>query len=91
MNSPTETARLAFVAHCAYIGSHHLVEEGAILHGGREYLPACAIAVLDKTAGPTAEYYDWLRSQSAAAYDSQYRLELVLVDDSQYRLELVRV
>jgi len=93
MSNPaqTETARLAFVTYCTDIGSHHVPEEHSILNIGREYLPAFAIAVLDKTAEPTAEYYDWLRSQSAAAYDSQHRLELVLVDDSQYRLELVRV
>jgi len=37
--------------------------ENEALSVGREFLPACALAVLDKASEPTAEYWNWLSSQ----------------------------
>lgn len=72
---PTENARLAFVAYCKEIGSFPTDEEEAILNCGREFLPPFAVAVLDKTAEPSAEYYGWLLAQTTAAqaeHDAEY-------------------
>lgn len=66
-NSKAEIARLAFVAAAKECGSDPIVEENAILSVSREFLPAFAIAVLDETAEPTAEYYEWLTAQTLTA------------------------
>lgn len=61
----TETvALLRFVAYCRDTDMCPIEQENAILSIGREYLPACARAVLDNTAKPTAQYYYWLLSQT---------------------------
>ncbi len=70
MSHSAETARLEFVAYCHDRGTHHVRAEDEVLSVGREYLPAFAIAVLDKTAEPTAEYYDWLLDQTMGAYEA---------------------
>ncbi len=67
MNDATEAARIKFFEAAHACGSNPVSEENAILSVGNEFLPACAIAVRDKTAEPTAEYWDFLRSQTETA------------------------
>ena len=67
-------ARLEFVAMAYEVGSDPTVEELAILSVGREFLPTCAIAVLDG-GEPTAEYWAFLQSeteQAQAEHDAEY-------------------
>lgn len=69
-----EAARQKFFSTCVDCGTDPIVEENAMLNVGREYLPAHAVAVLDKTAEPTAEYWDWLREgteQAQTEHDAQ--------------------
>jgi hypothetical protein len=66
---------LAFVNACKAAGTDPIVEENAILSIGREFLPACAIAVLDKTGETSGEYWAWLTKQTEAAqaeHDREY-------------------
>lgn len=65
-------ARAVFVAYCREIGSDEVAEENAILSVGREFLPPCAIAVLDGADG-TAEYFEWLHAQTHEAQQQHDR------------------
>lgn len=56
----TEAARQDFFTAARACGSDPIVEENAALNIGREFLPAHALAVLDKTGEPTIEYWEWL-------------------------------
>jgi hypothetical protein len=62
-----ESARLAYVALCEAIGSDSVTEETAILSAGREFLPPCALAVLDDRAAVSVEYYAFLTEQTEKA------------------------
>jgi hypothetical protein len=64
------TARAAYVAYCEALGSTGVDEETAILSAGREFLPPCAIAVLDDRDAATVEYYEWLTEQTQEAQDA---------------------
>ena len=55
---------------CSSLGTTAVAEESAILSIGREFLPACAIAVLDKSGPATVEYYEWLTEQTQDAQDA---------------------
>jgi hypothetical protein len=68
-----ESARLKFVCLCKEVGSDSISEENAILSVGREFLPPCAIAVLDNRNASSVEYYEWLSSQTMAAQDQHDR------------------
>ena len=75
MDTNTNTARLEFVAKAEEVGSYAEAEETAILSVGREFLPACAIAVLDG-GEPTAEYWAFLQSETEKAqseHDAEYQ------------------
>lgn len=63
----TEAARLAFAEACKVAGSDTITEENAALSVAREFLPPFALAVLDKTAEPTAEYWEWLQVSTETA------------------------
>lgn len=62
----TYAAKAAYRAYCAEIGSTAMAEEEAILRLGREFLAPCAIVVFEG-GEPTAEYWEWLLSQTDAA------------------------
>jgi hypothetical protein len=62
-----QEARARFVALAESIGSTALDEETAILSVGREFLPPCALAVLDDSDAATVEYYEWLTEQTREA------------------------
>ena len=62
-----ESARLAYVALCEGIGSDSVTEETAILSAGREFLPPCAVAVLDDRRRVTVEYYAFLSEETERA------------------------
>ena len=71
----TAAARAEFFAYATEIGSTPIAEEHAILNAGREFLPACALAVLDG-AEPTADYWAFLLAQTAEAqaeHDSEIK------------------
>lgn len=61
-------ARANFIVLCEKFGSDHVAEENAILSIGREFLPPCAIEVLDNKT-ESVEYYQWLANQTTAAQD----------------------
>ena len=68
-------ARLEFVAMADAVGSYAEAEETAILSVGREFLPPCAIAVLDG-GEPTTEYWAFLQSETEKAqaeHDAEYQ------------------
>ena len=67
MTTP-DAARLSFVAMAEEVGSYAEAEETAILSVGREFLPPCALAVLDG-GEPTAEYWAFLQSETEKAQD----------------------
>lgn len=78
--SKTETATTAYLAESRFIeaaracGSDAATEESAILSAGREFLPPCALVVLDG-GDATDEYWDWLRGQTERAqeeHDAEY-------------------
>ena len=60
---------LDLVAAC---GSDPVTEEQAILSVGREFLPACALAVLDGNE-PTDDYWLFLFAQTEQAQDEHDR------------------
>lgn len=62
-----ESARLAYNALCESIGSDPIAEVSAILSIGREFLPPCAIAVLDDRDAATVEYYEFLTAETEKA------------------------
>lgn len=62
----TETARLAWLDVVEECGSDPVSEEQSILSIGRDLLPPCAVVVLDG-GEPTADYYEWLQSQTEEA------------------------
>lgn len=67
---PRLKGRARFEAFAEFCGSTAIDEENAILSAGREFLPACAQAVLDdRSADPSEEYWDFLTSQTAQAQD----------------------
>ncbi len=66
--SNTESARLAFITLAEKCGSDAVSEENAILSIGREFLPPCALRVLDH-GKYTAEYWNWLTGQTQQAQD----------------------
>ena len=75
MDTNTNTARLEFVAAAEEVGSYAEAEETAILSVGREFLPPCAIAVLDGSE-PTTEYWAFLQSETEKAqaeHDAEYQ------------------
>jgi hypothetical protein len=55
-----DAAARAYEEMCESLGVNAVAEEKIILSIGRELLPPCAIAVLDKTAPASVEYYAWL-------------------------------
>ena len=59
-------ARAAFRATAEECGSDAVSEEQAILSVGREFLPPCALAMLDDGT-ESAAYYEWLTEQVEAA------------------------
>ena len=65
--SKIESARLAYVALCEGIGSDSVTEETAILSAGREFLPPCAVAVLDDRDAASVEYYAFLTEETEKA------------------------
>ncbi len=67
-----QRARCTYAAYCTEIGTDAVTEENAILSIGREFLPACALAVLDGY-GATVEYYEWLMGQTRQAQDEHDR------------------
>lgn len=67
--------RKQYDAICRSYGTSAADEESAILSIGREFLPPCAIAVLDG-GEPTAEYWQWMMGQTQTAqdeHDAEYR------------------
>jgi hypothetical protein len=56
---------IKFSGVCARIPADPIGEECRILSIGREFLPPCAIVVLEG-GKPTPEYWDWLCEQAAA-------------------------
>ena len=68
-----ESARLAYVALCEGIGSDSVTEETAILSAGREFLPPCAVAVLDDRDAASVEYYAFLTEETEKAQDEHDR------------------
>ena len=66
MDTNPNTARLEFFALADAVGSDPIAEETAILSIGREFLPPCAIAVLDG-GEPTTEYWAFLQSETERA------------------------
>ena len=68
------TSKAQFEALATEIGSDAISEEQAILNIGREFLPPCAIVVLDG-GEPTDEYWEFLASQTRQAqaeHDAEY-------------------
>ena len=65
-----QSARCTYAAYCTEIGTDAVTEENAILSVGREFLPACALAVLDGDKA-TVEYYEWLEEQTRQAQDDR--------------------
>lgn len=63
----TNTARAEFAAICQDCGTDPVTEENAVLSIGREFLPPCALAVLDDRDAATVEYYEWLCEQTRDA------------------------
>ena len=69
------SARRAYCDYCLSLGTTAMAEENAALSIGREFLPTCALAVLDDSDAATVEYYQWLTSVTAAAqaeHDAEY-------------------
>lgn len=52
-----------FVDACRAHGTNGTEFENAALSIGREFLPACALAVLDDDGQPSSDYWAWLISQ----------------------------
>lgn len=69
-----EKARQLFNDAATECGSDPITEENAILQAGREFLPECAIAVLDGGES-TVEYWEWLTEQTREA-QAQYNAEI---------------
>ena len=69
-----EKARTEYSELCRTFGTDKIDEENAILSVGREFLPACAIAVLDGGEA-TVEYYEWLTLQTQSA-QNEHDLEV---------------
>lgn len=63
-------ARARFLALAESFGSTGVDEENVILSVGREFLPACALAVLADRDAATVEYYEWLTEETQAARDT---------------------
>ena len=61
------SARRAYCDYCLSLGTTAIDEENAALSVGREFLPPCALAVLDDRDAATVEYYQWLTDGTAAA------------------------
>lgn len=57
--------KIHFFAVCAKIPADPVNEERRILSIGREFLPPCAIVVLDGGEA-TAEYWEWLCEQASS-------------------------
>jgi len=68
-----ETARATFYALCSDLGTTPVAEENAILSVGREFLPPCAIAVLNDRDAATVEYFEWLSAETQTAQDEHDR------------------
>ena len=69
------SARRAYCDYCLSLGTTAIDEENAALSVGREFLPPCALAVLDDRDAATVEYYQWLTDGTAAAqaeHDAEY-------------------
>ena len=69
------SARRAYCDYCLSLGTTAMAEENAALSIGREFLPTCALAVLDDSDAATVEYYQWLTDGTAAAqaeHDAEY-------------------
>jgi hypothetical protein len=64
--TPCDEAEAEFVKLCRELGTTAVAEETAILRIGREFLPPCALAVLDKSGPATGEYWEWLTEQTQA-------------------------
>jgi hypothetical protein len=65
-------SRQTFVDLVRSIGSDPIAEEQAILSIAREFLPACALAVIDG-AEPTEDYWAFLISQTEQAQEEHDR------------------
>lgn len=63
-------AQVSFAAFCKLLGLTAHNEEEAVLNAGREFLPRCAIKVLDG-GEPTLEYYEFLTHQVRASREGQ--------------------
>jgi hypothetical protein len=74
--SEVELAKARFFAVVDACGSDSMAEEGAILSVGHEFLPACAIVVLNGGKA-TADYWEFLTEQTELAqreHDAQYNI-----------------
>jgi hypothetical protein len=65
-------SRQAFAECARAIGLDPIAEEDAILSVGREFLPACALAVLDGSE-PTEEYWAFMIAQTTEAHEEHDR------------------
>jgi hypothetical protein len=74
-------ARSQFESACTDAGSDMITEEQAILNIAREFLPKCALLVLDGqdlTPAQEVAYFEFLTEQveaAAAAHDRRYKAE----------------